>query len=160
MPTRRIFISSRTDKNLDTRRRLVKAELIGQLRKDKFQPEVFWEHGFSRGKSWGFDQVLEVMSICVGAVVLGFPRFVDYGSGRSLVGDYNNFEGAVALTLGLPTLLIAERGVADSGLSGPAEGVKLRIFRPMRTQIGSGPKSSRATIQTGSKRSRVERIFF
>jgi len=54
------------------------------------------------------------MRKCVGAVVFGFPRWTV--SGLRLLGEYNHYEGAVALTRGLPVLLLREQGVVNRGV--------------------------------------------
>jgi hypothetical protein len=63
------------------------------------------------------------MRRCVGAVVIGFPRWRT--PKEHLVGEYNHYEGAVALTLGLPVFLLVERGVENRGVidSGGGKGI-------------------------------------
>jgi len=58
------------------------------------------------------------MRQCVGAVVFGFPRWTVSGvpAETRLVGEFNHYEGAVALTHGLPLLLLKEEGVEDRGV--------------------------------------------
>lgn len=115
---RRIFVSATSDRSLDPRRKSVKAAIVRRLREAGYAPQAFWELGVAEDLSWNFANVDQVMRQCVGAVVIGFPRWVLSYGGESarLVGEYHHFEGAVALTLGLPTLLIAERGVENRGV--------------------------------------------
>ena len=54
------------------------------------------------------------MRQCIGAVVFGFPRWTSQQ--KAHVGEYNHYEGAVAVTLGLPILLLKEEGVANRGI--------------------------------------------
>jgi hypothetical protein len=59
-----------------------------------------------------------VMRKCIGAIVIGFPRWtMSYSSHTArLIGEYNHYEGAVALTHGLPLMLIVEEGVENRGI--------------------------------------------
>ena len=65
--------------------------------------------------AWNFENVDRVMRRCVGAIVIGFPRWTIPGS-IELVGEYNHYEGAVALSHNLPVFLLAERGVENRGI--------------------------------------------
>jgi hypothetical protein len=61
------------------------------------------------------------MRQCVGAVVFGFPRWAipeasNQNQEKRILGEYNHYEGAVALTFGIPLLLLAEKGVEDRGI--------------------------------------------
>jgi hypothetical protein len=58
------------------------------------------------------------MRRCVGAMVIGFPRWRATISGKTAkwIGEYSHFEGAVALSLGLPTMIAAEPDLLDRGI--------------------------------------------
>ena len=117
MPTRRVFVSVTSQRHLDPRRRAVRDALIGRITAAGYQVEEFWQSGMAQRMAWSFDNVDKVMRECVGAVVVGFPRFVSASSPAvPMVGEYNHYEGAVAMTHRLPLLLLAERGVADRGV--------------------------------------------
>jgi hypothetical protein len=118
---RRVFVSSTSDRALDDRRRSVKAAIAGRLRKAGYAPEAFWEAGRAENLSWNFDNVDRVMRSCVGAVVIGFPRWTLSHSGATtrLVGEYNHYDTAVAFTLGLPVMLIVEQGVEKRAATWP-----------------------------------------
>lgn len=115
---RRIFVSATSDRNLDERRRALKAAIIQKIRDAGYSPQEFWEMGLAANLAWNFDNVDLVMRRCIGAIVLGFPRWAMSHAGYTarLVGEYNHYEGAVALTHGLPMMLIAEQGVEDRGV--------------------------------------------
>ena len=121
---RRVFVSATSDQSLDDRRRQLKAAIIGKIRDAGYEPQEFWELGLAADYSWTFENVDFVMRQCIGAVVIGFPRWAmnDDGYTVLLVGEYHHYEGAVALTLGLPLLIIAERGVEDRGIVWPGGG--------------------------------------
>lgn len=117
MPTRRVFVSVTSQRNLDTRRRSLRDALIARITAAGYQVEAFWQSGMAQRMAWNFDNVDRVIRECVGAVVVGFPRFMSASSPAvPMVGEYNHYEGAVAMTHRLPLLLLAERGVADRGV--------------------------------------------
>ena len=68
--------------------------------------------------AWSFENVDRVIRRCVGAVVICFARWTtsEPPPGTKLITGYNHYEGAVALTYGLPVFLLAERGVEDQGI--------------------------------------------
>jgi len=121
---RRVFISATSDPALDDRRRRLKAAFIQKIRDAGYTPQEFWEMGIAGDLPWTFDNVDQVMRQCVGAVIIGFPRWVMSGEDYTirLVGEYHHYDGAVALTLGLPLLIIAEEGVEGRGIVWPGGG--------------------------------------
>jgi hypothetical protein len=127
---RRVFVSSTSDKSLDDRRRSVKAAIVGRLRDNGYSPQAFWEMGLAENLPWNFDNVDQIMRSCAGAVVIGFPRWALSHAGQStrLVGEYNHYEGAVALTLGLPIMLIVEEGVEHRGITWEGAGRTITLL--------------------------------
>lgn len=115
---RRVFVSATSDQSLDDRRRKLKAAIIQKIREAGYAPQEFWEMGIAADLAWSFDNVDRVMRQCVGAIVIGFPRWAMSDSAHTtrFVGEYNHYEGAVALTLGLPLMLIVEEGVENRGI--------------------------------------------
>lgn len=115
---KRVFVSATGNKRLDERRRLLKAAILAKIREAGYEPQEFWESGIPENLAWTFDNVDRVMQKCIGAVVFGFPRWTvsEPSYETRLVGEYNHYEGAVALTHGLPVLLLAEEGVEDRGV--------------------------------------------
>jgi hypothetical protein len=115
---RRVFVSATSDQSLDDRRRKLKAAIIQKIREAGYTPQEFWEMGIAADLAWSFDNVDRVMRQCVGAIVIGFPRWAMSDSAHTtrFVGEYNHYEGAVALTLGLPLMLIVEEGVENRGI--------------------------------------------
>jgi hypothetical protein len=118
MPVKRVFVSVTSDKSLDARRKSLKAAILAELRSRGFEPQLFWESGIAETLAWSFENVDRVMRQCVGAVVIGFPRWIEAteDTERGHVGEYNHYEGAVALTHRLPVLLLAEIGTEDRGI--------------------------------------------
>ena len=125
MPTRRVFVSASSNRNLDDRRKALKAAILEKVRGAGFEPQEFWESGMAESLAWSFDNVDLVMRKCSGAIVIGFPRWNISGptwdisgptSTGGLVGEYNHYEGAVALSHRLPIFLLAETGVENRGV--------------------------------------------
>jgi Predicted nucleotide-binding protein containing TIR-like domain len=116
---RRIFVSVRTDRGLDQRRRQVKAAIINKIRDAGYAPQEFFEMGIASDLPWTFDNVEKVMRQCIGAIIICFPRWTIHSNGNAinLVGEYQHYEGAVAVTLGLPMMIIAEDGVENRGIA-------------------------------------------
>lgn len=115
---KRVFISATLNKSLDTRRCSLKVAVLEKIREAGYEPQEFWESGIPENLAWSFDNVEKVMRKCVGAAIFGFPRWriSEPATEMSLVGEFNHYEGAVALTHGLPILLLAEQGVEDRGV--------------------------------------------
>jgi predicted nucleotide-binding protein with TIR-like domain len=114
---KRIYVSVPNDKRLDERRRRLKAAILAKLRQAGYQPQEFMESGVPENLSWSFENVELVMQKCVGAAVICFPRWtISDPSKTGLISGYIHYEGAVALTHGLPVLLLAEEGVENRGV--------------------------------------------
>jgi hypothetical protein len=125
---KRVFISAPANMNLDDRRRRLKKAVLAKVRQAGYEPQEFFESGIPDNLAWNFENVDRVMRQCVGAVVFGFHRWTisdlafpgltisNPAQEKRVVGHYNHYEGAVALTLGLPVLLLKEEGVEDRGI--------------------------------------------
>lgn len=129
MPTRRVFVSVTSGGKLDDRRKKLKEAILGKLRAVGLEPQEFWTStGVAANLAWNFDNVERVMRQCVAAVVIGFPRWDSADGKPRLAGEYNQFEGAIALTLGLPTFILAEKGVESRGIVWPGVGKAVTVF--------------------------------
>lgn len=115
---KRVFVSSTANKRLDERRRLLKIAILAKISQAGYEPQEFWESGIPENLAWSFENVDRIMQKCLGAVVFGFPRWTvsEPSYETRLVGEYNHYEGAVALTHGLPVLLLVEQGVENRGV--------------------------------------------
>jgi hypothetical protein len=118
MVKRRVFVSVPAENHLDEKQRKIVAALYEQIHAAGFEPQRFFVSGIAASMGWNFQTVDEVIRRCVGAVILAFPRwtFSDGGDDISLATEYSHYEGAIANTLGLPTLTIVEKGIADRGI--------------------------------------------
>lgn len=119
---RRVFISFQNPDCAphDDRRRGVQNEIIRRVEHLGLQPEMFFHAGTAAALSWSLQNAIDVMRRCVGAVVLAFPRWTvnePNGEFYQCASEYAQIEGAMATTLRLPLLIIAERGLVDRGIT-------------------------------------------
>jgi hypothetical protein len=110
---RRVYISMPND-GVDEKLDEVKWGIVKRIAQNGYAPEIFIrtnpynDDGLASGRDWTPQNVDEVARRCVGAAILGFTRWVfetDHGD-VCLPTEYNHYEGAVANTLGLPSLAV------------------------------------------------------
>lgn len=135
MVKRRIFISVPADNHLGEGQREIVGSVLELISREGFEAQRFLYSGLPASMGWNFQTVDEVMRRCVGAIVFAFPRWV-IPDPHNLDKDpmiapteYNHYEGAVANTLGLPTLILAERGITDRGIAWTGGGKPI-LFKP------------------------------
>jgi len=80
------------------------------------------------GKAWSAPDAENVFRHCVGAVLIGLPRW-DFG-GIKLPSDFCHYEGALARTLGLPTLVLRQKDVMDRVVFNYSFGPYVGVFDP------------------------------
>jgi len=128
--TRRIYVSLPADHWLPRNINELKWGIVDEIEKLGYTPEIFTnprgKPGLASAKAWNPRDADEIARRCVGAAVLGMPRWnfkdVD-GQPALLPTEFNHYEGALAHTLGLPTLVLVQRDVRrrvvfDSGFGG------------------------------------------
>lgn len=120
---RRIFVSVAGDHVLNEKQIELKWALVKKIETLGYIPEIFHSErpsagSLSAGRGWTFTECITIMKRCVGCIILGLPRHtVTSRDGTlKLPTEYSHFEGALAINLDLPTLLLAEAGVADRGI--------------------------------------------
>lgn len=115
--TRRIFVSMPVDENLSDDQNAVKWGIVDRIT-EEFQPEIFMTNipetlraskgaGDAGGLPWRADHVERVLRGCVGAMMLGFPRWtaVDPHGERRLVTESTHHKaGLLARTGVVPSL--------------------------------------------------------
>ena len=133
---RRVFLSIQNPELLKGQRLAVQEEVIHQVERLGFQPEVFFHLGTAAALAWSLPNVLEVMRRCVGAVVLASRRWtVSSPTGEfHFASEYAQIEGAMATALRLPLLLIAERGLVDRGITWTGAGHPI-LFMPADADV-------------------------
>ena len=119
--TRRIFISFVNPDLLDDRRRVVQDQVVEKIKKLGFQTEMFFLQGTAASMAWSLQNALDIMKRCMGVAVIAFPRWKVAGENGDpqllLASEYAQIEGAMAATLKLPLLIVAERGIVDRGIT-------------------------------------------
>ena len=116
--TRRTYVSLPADPWLPPNLNELKWGIVDEIEKLGYTPEIFTnprgKPGLASPKSWNPRDADEIARRCVGAAVLGIARwqFQDVeGQPALLPTEFNHYEGALARTLGLPTLVLVQRNV-------------------------------------------------
>jgi predicted nucleotide-binding protein len=97
---------------------ILKKAILKKIQSLGFEPQEFHISGLPRGDTWNFDRAIEVMRQCDGALILALKRWQGT-SGRTVVpipSEYSHFEGALAVSRGLPTIVVAEEGMQPRGI--------------------------------------------
>lgn len=141
MIKRRVFISVPMDNHLNDGRRQVVQAVLQLISDAGFEPQRFLYSGLPASMGWNFQTLDEVMRRCVGAVIFALSRRIARDADEStddrilLPTEWNHYEGAVANTLGLPTLILAEKGIADTGIAYTGGGMPI-LFKPQNADVG------------------------
>jgi len=116
--TRRIYVSLPADPWLPRNLNDLKWGIVEEIEKLGYVPEIFTNPrgkiALASAKAWNPRDADEIARRCVGAAVLGMPRwtFQDAdGHPALLPTEFNHYEGALARTLGLPTLVLVQKNV-------------------------------------------------
>ena len=116
--TRRIFVSMPSDAWLPPNMSELKWGIVEEIEKLGYVPEIFTnpkgKPGLASARSWHPRDADEIARRCAGAVIIGMPRwrFQDsLGQSVLLPTEFNHYEGALARTLGLPLLVLAQTDV-------------------------------------------------
>jgi hypothetical protein len=79
-----------------------------------YTPEIFTDptgrESLSSGLAWSAVDADEIARRCHGAAIIGLPRWIFKAAGRTvyLPTEHCHYEGAIARTLGLPLLILAQ----------------------------------------------------
>jgi hypothetical protein len=116
--TRRIYVSLPADSWLPDNMNRLKWGIVEEIEKLGYQPEIFTnptgKPGLASAKAWHPRDADEIARRCAGAAIIGMPRwrFQDAaGLPVLLPTEFNHYEGGLAHTLGLPTLVLVQRDV-------------------------------------------------
>ncbi len=128
--TRRVYVSLPADPWLPKNLNDLKWGIVEEIEKLGYTPEIFTNprgmRGLASARAWHPRDANEIARRCVGAAILGMPRWRLRDSDDKQVllpTEFNHYEGALARTLGLPTLVLAQsnvmrRVVFDLGFGG------------------------------------------
>ena len=116
--TRRVYVSLPADSWLPANLNDLKWGVVEEIKKLGLVPEIFTNPrggaGLASAKSWHPRDAEEIARRCVGAAILGMPRWRfqnEDGAPVLLPTEFNHYEGAMTRTLGLPTLVLAHRDI-------------------------------------------------
>jgi hypothetical protein len=125
---RRVFVSMTFDDYLTPTQNDVKWAIVDRTIGAGFVPHFFfpyipekYQQKEYQGKviaqsPWSVDAVDRVIRNCVGAVMIGFPRWtVSEERGERLASDYTHYEAGIVHTLGLPMFMVLEEGIPWRG---------------------------------------------
>lgn len=116
---RRVYISMPADAGLSDRQNRVKWGAVDRIRAAGYEPQVFVGPsggiGLPAGKPFTLDGVEQTMRRCVGAALIGLPKWKT-ADGRLLATELCQYEGAVAKSFDLPILVLREEHVAERGV--------------------------------------------
>lgn len=122
MKTRRIFVSMPADQWLTDFENETKWAIVSRIEQLGYTTEVFFDPrgtvSISASQAWSATQCENVMRQCDGCALLGFARWRVSQDGNPfwLVTDFNHYEGALAHTLSIPLLVLAQDGVEARGV--------------------------------------------
>ena len=116
--TRRIYVSLPADRWLSPSMNDLKWAIVEEIENLGFTPEIFTnpkgKPGLASSRAWGARDADEVARRCSGAAVIGMARwnFLDTGGNDvRLPTEFSHYEGCLARTLGLPTLVLVQSDV-------------------------------------------------
>ena len=112
----RVYVHAPLDQNLSPLRLAVKARILREIADAGFDLQEFNVSGLPSGLNWTFESAAEVMSRCQGAVIIALPKY-EFGTNMLMPSEYAHFEGALALSLKLPILIVAEEGTRSAGIT-------------------------------------------
>ena len=111
---RRIYVSLPGDQWLKPNQNKLKWAIVQQIEKAGYVPEIFFnpkaKRGLASGKAFTASEAEAVARRCVGAAVIGLPRwtFQTPDGDVKLASEFCHYEGALARSFGLPTLLVRQ----------------------------------------------------
>ncbi len=99
----------------DTIRSAVKAEILDAIAQEGLAPQEFGVSGLPSACEWSFDRSIDLMRQCDASLIIALARLTD-ANGRPMPSEFSHFEGALSLSRGLPTLVVAEEGMDARGI--------------------------------------------
>jgi len=115
----------------------LKWAIVDEIEKLGYTPEVFTnpkgKAGLASWRAWTPRDADEIARRCVGAALIGMPRWklkTDAGDDINLPTEYCHYEGALARTLALPTLVLVQEDVMRRVVFDPTFGGYVGEFPP------------------------------
>jgi hypothetical protein len=131
------------DQWLDRKQNELKWGIVDEIERLGYVPEIFTNPkgmpGLASGKVWSRQDADMVMRKCIGAAIIGLPRWefsISEGgrAGRAmrhtvkLPTEFCQYEGAIAYTLGLPMLVVGQEDMLHRVVFDQSYGVYMRFF--------------------------------
>jgi hypothetical protein len=119
---RRIFVSAPLDERLNNDENAIKDGILKKIKDEGYIIERFFISGEAADLGWSFANVEFVISKCIGAIIIAFPRWTleIENNQYHFTSEYVHYEGAIVKAHNLPLLIISDdrvqkRGITDTG---------------------------------------------
>lgn len=129
MPKPRVYVHSPLDRHLSPSRIAMKQFLLDEVIAAGFEPQEFNVSGLPAGINWTFETSAHLMDRCQGAIIIALPKY-DLGANLLLPSEFAHFEGALALSKGVPTLVVTEQGAPSAGITCLSGGLYINQVPP------------------------------
>ena len=133
---RRIYVSMPADEWLTSAQNEMKWGVVERIERLKYTPEIFTDptgrKSLSAGIAWSAANADEIARHCCGAAIIGLPRgtFKERRSWVNIPTEFNHYEGALARTLGLPMLILAQQNLSRRVVFDYSFGPTIGTFPP------------------------------
>lgn len=114
--TRHIYVSLPADARVPANLNALKWGVVDEIERHGYAVETFTAAPGRPARPWSPDAAETMARRCVGAVILGVPRWRatdDAGREVLLPSEINHYDGALVHALGLPTLVLTHRGAQE-----------------------------------------------
>jgi len=131
---RRVYFSMPADLCETPEANALKWAVVEAVEAAGYDTEIFTDPRgrsfLTSGLAWTMRDCDLVLRRCIGAVVIGAPRFLLATADREFrfATEYCHYEGAVACTLGLPLLVLAESDIEHRVMFGWSSGAEITTF--------------------------------
>jgi hypothetical protein len=115
IPAPRVYVHAPLGVNLTPGRQAVRAQVLERVTAAGFESQEFAVSGIPAAWAWNFDRAAQVMDQCQGAVILALPKY-QLDDGHAFPSEFAHYEGALALSKALPTLIVTEAGTPNAGI--------------------------------------------
>lgn len=124
------------DRWLTANQNRLKWKIVEQIELQGYIPEIFSntiryiKNSIASPKAWSADAAYEIASQCMGAVIIGLPRWSADINNQTLLfaSDFCQYEGAIFKSLQLPVLIVAQSNLFMRGVFDYTFGPTIGIF--------------------------------
>jgi hypothetical protein len=164
--TRRVLVSMPADRWLSSQQNALKWSIVRRIEAIGYKAEIFFDPrgqgGLAAAEAWTPLRVDAVARRCVGAAVIGLPRWVvrDGHSRLKLPTEFNHYEGAVAYTLRIPMLVLAQEDIMRRVVFDDHFDSYVGVFSPQADPSWLRTRTFRVPFQSWRKRLSQRRDVF